>query len=40
MERMLHVILALLFVGCLSIATLAAPHADQPASVPAHYLSV
>jgi hypothetical protein len=39
MERMLRFALALLFVGCLSVPSLAVPSADQPAN-PAHYLFV
>jgi hypothetical protein len=39
MERMLRVTLNLLFVGCLSIASLAAQPANQPANA-AHYLFV
>ena len=39
MERMLRVTLSLLFVGCLSIASVAAQPANQPANA-AHYLFV
>jgi hypothetical protein len=40
MERILRGTLALLFAASLSIASIAAPPANQPAPAPAHYLFV